>query len=191
MAQTLGISYQLQGLSQLINCTVTCCTRHHQAAYRKDKPAHAKQLYANQAAGTSRPAERPKSTWKRACLISDCPHLISNKKIGGLFEGLEAMSYKGSWGSGRQKYSSSLPSSIVKKTFITGEASQWKQAVLVAFFSSLWKTGEQEGQPATRRLRATVRKALHPLVFLTCTWSRGGSQGWRTELGAVTWCSRS
>lgn len=126
---------------------------------------------------------------ERACSISDCPHLTANKEEVGNLKDLK-------WpATGEGEEAASQPHR--KQSSISGEASRWKQAVPVVFFSSLWKTGEQEGQPATGRLRDTVRKALHPLIFLTCavflthTGGREGSQGWRAELGAVTWCSRS
>lgn len=117
----------LQGLSELINCRVTCCTTHHQATY-KGRPARAKATVL--LIGLQGQAEAKDNL--RASLLDlrlSSPNGKQNRC--SLFEGLEAMSYQRRGVSSGWKYSSSLPSSIIKKPYIIREASQCKLAVLV------------------------------------------------------------
>lgn len=155
------------------------CT-HHQATY-KGRPAHAKQLYCSSGC---RDRQKPKTTWERATWSLRLSSSNCKQNRCSLFEGLEVMSYQRRGVSSGWKYSSLLPSSIKKNPYIIRQASQWK----LASGCSKSMKGKQEGHPEKQRLRDTIRKAFHPLVFLSCT---RGSQGWRAELGAVTWCSRS
>lgn len=93
----------LQGLSELINCRVTCCTTHHQAS-----PCQATVLLIK-LQGQAEAKDNGRASLLDLRLSS--PNRQQN--TCSLFEGLEVMSYQRRGVSSGWKYSSSLPSSII------------------------------------------------------------------------------